>query len=722
MSHARSHYTLWVFLLTALLILGPLSLIAVWSFDAFQRAMTPELGRRSEALAMLIRDKINYALELGIPLENLQGVSPFLRGYLEANPHISSVDIMTSDGQILYQEAVDREGDNQSFKREGSLSVRETKPTRLCDIHVGAWLHDLLPSSSVPAEAKAYFSCPSGDGPAGTVTVHSDPDYAIHCIIAVVFDLVTVMIVVLLIAFELLLLMISRHVVKPLHLMKAFLQAGARGDFCRMMAPHTRDELARFAENFNHFVKVVNARYHNLLTAAEVRGEELHMRVAARMGAFNLMRSGEPLYHRGSHAIDVRVPAFLFVVAEEMTRSFFPAYVRDLVQRGDIAVASDLPVGIAISAFMLIGALTLPFAVFWSDRHGRRRTFWIGAGLATIGLAGSGIASTFVELLIWRVFSAIGYGFTFAACQGHVLDNTNDHNRSTGIAHFVSGIMVADICGPAIGGILADQIGARSTFFVAASLALLSIVLVARLMSDQRRRVTDLQPRALRFPDIVMLGSDIRFLLLVGLAAMPAKMLLSSFLFFLVPLIMMDNGATLAEVGRVVMFYGIVNLTLTPLAARLADRSGAPGFTIGLGGMIAGAGSIPLMLDSSTSFVLIAVLALGIGQALAIAPQLSLASRIAVRLLDEPERPLLFAAFRLLERIGGTAGPLLVSLLADAYGYAMAAGLMGAFAVATATLFSFGFLVLGTDPEVTDDDDLVPEDNLLSGLAQERQG
>src|SRR5205814_966240 len=72
------------------------------------------------------------------------------------------------------------------------------------------------------------------------------------------------------------------------------------------------------------------------------------------------------------------------------------------------------------------------------------------------------------------------FAFILAA-QGYVLDRTGQQNRAQGFALFIGAIMVATVCGPSIGGILADNIGYRLSFGVSAVMSLVSILAIARL-------------------------------------------------------------------------------------------------------------------------------------------------------------------------------------------------------------------------------------------------
>ena len=66
----------------------------------------------------------------------------------------------------------------------------------------------------------------------------------------------------------------------------------------------------------------------------------------------------------------------------------------------------------------------------------------------------------------------------FVSAQGYILDQSTPRDRAKSFALFIGAIMVATVCGPSIGGILADNIGFRWSFGVAATLAALSIFII----------------------------------------------------------------------------------------------------------------------------------------------------------------------------------------------------------------------------------------------------
>src|SRR5215207_6043349 len=93
----------------------------------------------------------------------------------------------------------------------------------------------------------------------------------------------------------------------------------------------------------------------------------------------------------------IRAPLFAFILAEELTRSYLPSYVNQLL----VAVPGISPqvvIGLPIMLFMLIVALGQPYLGGWSERVGRRRAMLLGAAIATVGFAGTAAAVNLYHL------------------------------------------------------------------------------------------------------------------------------------------------------------------------------------------------------------------------------------------------------------------------------------------------------------------------------------
>jgi predicted MFS family arabinose efflux permease/HAMP domain-containing protein len=522
---------------------------------------------------------------------------------------------------------------------------------------------------------------------------------------AMLLDIAIVLAVAVVAAFELLLLVAVSGISEPLRQLDALLQRLGRGDFSRMLAEAARDRLGRLGRSLNAQIERVNAGYRAVLRSqAATVAERAKTPPAALAGepdagaiSASVPSADTP---RVAGLIPLRAAAFLLLFAEDLTRPFFPLYVRELAPSID-GWSRDWPAAWSISLFVVALALFAPLAGACSARLGRRRLFLCGALLSGAGLIGAGFAGGYGELLLWRVLSALGSALAFAACQDCLFDCSGSKDRVRGAALVAGGLAAASFCGPAIGGTLAEGVGYGATFAAGAALAAASGLLAARFIP---RRTPPRQPYGGENPPapgkaVAKLLGNPRFLILTAFAAAPNKLLLTGFLFFLAPVLLAERGDSLSEIGRAVMGYGVAAAVCAPLFARLIGRWGAPGFAVGLGCVLAGLGLIPVLFAPGPYTVLLAATGLGAGQALlasAQAPLLALVGRDAIAASGERS---VTDVYRVTEYLGAAAGPLAAAACADAFGYAGAALALGVFGTVSAVLFSAAFLILGASPE-----------------------
>lgn len=392
-------------------------------------------------------------------------------------------------------------------------------------------------------------------------------------------------------------------------------------------------------------------------------------------------------------ASQIRLLAFLFMFGEQLSRPFLPVFAKGLLP--EAGVGGSVWAGLPISAFMLTVAVSIPLLARWADRVGRRRCFRLGAAMAGMGMVGAFLCLGLADFTAWRMLTGIGYAMMFLACQGFVIDQTDGSNRARGVASFVGAIMVAELCAPGIGGILADRVGPRPVFAIGAGITVLAALLAAMVLDRAA------EPPAAA-PSVRSGGGawrNARFIILLLTAAIPAKFALTAFLFYLVPVGLAEQGASQSEIGRIAMLYGLPSLAAAPLFARLADRHGCHGLLVGLGGMLTGAGFLPLLFWPGTSAMTLGVVALGLGQAMSISPQLTMATRICEVEIARSGASGVLGLYRFVERLGSAAGPLAAGLLTAIMGVTEAAGVLALVAFGGAVLFSLGFLVLGQQPE-----------------------
>ncbi|MEY3201283.1 MAG: hypothetical protein RIR70_833 [Pseudomonadota bacterium] len=380
----------------------------------------------------------------------------------------------------------------------------------------------------------------------------------------------------------------------------------------------------------------------------------------------------------------IRAPAFMFFFAEEVTRPVMPGLVGQLA-RGNEWLSAHFLAGAPIMLFMLIVALSQPLLGAWVARHDRRRLMLLGAGLAVLGFVGCAMADSVWQVMLARTVGAMGYATLFVASQAFVVDHTAPARRAEGFALLVSAIMVASVCGPPLGGMLADNLGLHAPFVAAAGLAAVSLVLALRmpLSCCPPSQGATVSP----FKALSALGNT-RFAALCFCAALPAKMLLTGLAFYLLPLYAASLGGSSATAGRLLLLYGLVMVMLVPLAARLSDRLGCrESFTVG-GLLVSALGALGVALAPGFYSLAFAMLILGLGQAFSIASQSALVGVFAEREARSFGETAVYGAYRFIERLGNAAGPLVAGFFLAGWGFESAfLGLSGVVLMLAAVFF-----------------------------------
>jgi len=659
--------------LTLVLLLGALATFSYIAVKAFEREILPEVDAKALAVGHAVSETIGKAIGHGIPLGRLVGVEAFLTDVQTNNVGLAYLVVTDTMNRVRYTtaETPDRvldifdaiSGGNDIAVADGFATLRvEYRDTA-------------IPIRAGPREP-----------PHGYLHVGADSDYVTHQLMEIVYDILTVALVSLLVSFEFLLILVVVFVTSPMRQVETLMRRGQAGDFSVVLASDggAGDEVKQLGRAYNAIVRRLGDAYHELLQDAdEVRAAQFDSgaihRIEDILGGvrrrFTIPTQGFRRAAAPSSLLRVRVPLFLFIFAEEMTRPFLPLYVRDLYTQAtwmDEALVMALP----ISVFMLAIALITPFAGAWTDRLGTRRVFLIGAIPSVAGYLGAALAQGVPDLLLWRALAGFGYAVIYIACQGYVAIHADPAKRVSGMATFMGAVFAAAICGPSIGGILADRVGHAMTLAVSAGLVVLAATLIHGLLSGTADH-QDTERRPLRLRDMAMVLSNRRLLALLVFSAIPAKILLTGFLFYLAPLFLTDMGESQSSVGRIIMLYGLMNVLVTPLAARVADRVGNLPLLVGGGAMLSGLGAAAIVLGPSAWMVALAVFTMGIAHALAISPQLVLVQEVCARECRELGQTTVLSVFRLVERLGNVVGPFVVGTLVTLYGYGDAMALTG---------------------------------------------
>ncbi len=656
--------------LTAVLLLLSQAVVSYLLATTFEDSLLPEIRRKAEVAGELAAEQIGYALSLGIPLDALVDMDVFLQGVLDRNPDFTYLGVLDAGHTVLYSAgaaAPPTDGDGQSL---------------------------MLPII-VDGEVAAFLQ----------VGVHEG---AIRSELAELrLDIGTVFLATLLVGIELLVAFVVVRVSGPIQLADRLILLSAKGDFLRRIGLRNKDEIGAFAGAYNATVHGVNSAFETLTEEAEdARAVQLDGRVQQRIRdvvaalgrrfRFTSPGTEETIVPRSP--MDVRVPFFLFMLAQELSRPFLPLFF-DQVYTPIGGLSHELTIGLPITTFMVMVLISTPIAAALTDRIAPRAMFVVGIFPSVVGHVGVAFSTSIVEVLFWWTLAGVGYGVIFISAQAYVAHHTVQSRRAVGMSGFVGAIFAAFVCGPAIGGILADRLGYEQTLLVAAGLALFAAgAALVTIDPGTGRAARGIRSRTSVNRNWRRLLLQRDFVALTLLSALPSKLVLGGLFFYLVPLFLAELGNTQSNVGRVMMVFGVACVALTPLAARRSDRLDRPRTIITAGGLVTGLGCLlPAFaellpgFDQPTVGMIAALALMGAGFALVTAPQLAGIQKIAERGREFGVGPgVIVGSFRTLERIGTAAGAVVVGTLVTFVGYAEAMLLVGALVIAC----TFAFVLL----------------------------
>ena len=671
-------------------IIAAMAVIAWFAFGLTNRVLTYETMRKAESVARSLAGNFDRAAELGIPLEKMPGVSEKLAETRQQHAELSRITVVVA-GNPLY-----------TTRAENSETLVEALV------------------ESVPIA--------SATGTSELLEVALDPRFVTRLFSELLLDFLVILVVAGFVTLELIYFLAGPIVVSPLNTLVASLANIASGRLAsaipanfagslKALAYATRDAQSQVLVQYGECRKLLRAALRGRRTLGIIRPESSQPIRAAFIG-LRTLRDRYQLHIAASHETvldpkaalgSMRAPFFLLLLAEDLSRGFLPLFAGTM-SVGPIAIPAHWVVGLPIFLFMLIVALSQPVLGGWSDRLGRRKAFLVGAAVGAIAHLLAAQADTLFGLLLWRAGAGVAWAIGFVAAQGIVLDYTNSETRTKGLATFVSVIMVSMICGPSVGGLLADGLGYRATFVVAATLAALAALIAWRSLPKSTRvprpaEIADLQvaTKSMRLNPL----ANPRFAGLLLLAAVPAKLLLVAYCFYLIPLFLSSTGSSAAMAGRIIMIYSVMMVLFVPVVAGLIDRLRAQhgavphAAFVAAGLILSGIAGLAMALPYDLVAAVLVVTLLGIAQAISISPQAAMVPELTRSEITRFGESTVYGYYRLVERIGNALGPLAAAALLPFLGFKNTFIVLGLAVLVCGIAFAWLYIPRRPPPPVT---------------------
>lgn len=177
----------------------------------------------------------------------------------------------------------------------------------------------------------------------------------------------------------------------------------------------------------------------------------------------------------------INIAAALVFSGFTFVMPFLPLYVKELGIEGEANIATWA--GTLLTIAPLLASLLAPAWGRIGDRYGMKLMIERCALAMAIHWALFGFATSVAHLLILRVALGLTGGFATLSMPLLVSSTPRDHmSQSIGLLQTVQ--MISSAVGPLIGGLLADSIGIRKTCLISAVLAVVALLLIARLYQD----------------------------------------------------------------------------------------------------------------------------------------------------------------------------------------------------------------------------------------------
>ena len=165
---------------------------------------------------------------------------------------------------------------------------------------------------------------------------------------------------------------------------------------------------------------------------------------------------------------------FLFALDQTVVGTALPVIVTDL--HGENLYTW------AVTIYLLTATISGPIYGKLSDLYGRRPIFIWALGLFLVASIGAGLSNQMWEFILFRGLQGLGGGAVFPIALAVVADLYPPQERAKYGALFGAVFGLASVLGPGIGGILTDNFGWQSIFFVNVPIVIVSLIICWRLL------------------------------------------------------------------------------------------------------------------------------------------------------------------------------------------------------------------------------------------------
>jgi DHA2 family multidrug resistance protein len=136
------------------------------------------------------------------------------------------------------------------------------------------------------------------------------------------------------------------------------------------------------------------------------------------------------------------------------------------------------------TAYSIAEIIMITMAGWFSTLIGRKNLYLWSFGLFTLGSVLCGTATTFPQMLFYRVLQGIGGGSLIPVSQAILRESFPKKEQGMAMAIFGMGVVLAPALGPIVGGWLTDNYGWPWIFFINVPVSIAGIFMVGAFVHD----------------------------------------------------------------------------------------------------------------------------------------------------------------------------------------------------------------------------------------------
>ena len=359
---------------------------------------------------------------------------------------------------------------------------------------------------------------------------------------------------------------------------------------------------------------------------------------------------------------------FLAVFIEALASSFLPQYLRGLARTGGV---DESLVSTIFTVYFLSFVLALVPSGAYAEHKGPKNLMLLGVLLTGVSLAAMTFVTNVYVMFAVRALAGFGQGMLFIGVQSYILQMASDSQKTRAAAIIVFGYQGGTISGTAIGALLVAFMGEQGVFLAGAIISAFALWYVLQLVPRTGKVEKSADGEDGFFKKLRNAVGDFEFMKTMLFVGIPTKAVLTGVTVFALPLLLSHLDYAQEDIGQIIMLYAAGVLISSAYVARLVDRTGKTGMILFLGTLGGGIGLILIGMAGwepvvthpfaplPTLILILGMFIVGLAHGFIHAPIVThIGGTHAAEALGKSSATSLY---RLLERMGHVAGPIIVS-------------------------------------------------------------